>query len=540
VLIFPAMLLLLPVLVDPVAIGDERLLQDAKVAASGPALIKFFQRRIPSPRDAARAEELIRQLGDGRFSLRQKASRELIELGPAALKFLRPALSNPDPEVVRRANSCIAVIEPDSGLPGVAARALARKAPGGAIAVLLAYLPVADDAAVEDEVLLAIVTLARRPGAVDPALIAALNDAEPIRRGAAGFVLGRHADKQARELAVKLLADPSPLVRLRAAEGLLAGKDTRSIPALIELLADAPEQLADHAEELLIRVAGAQAPQSQAASTPATPRDRHDTWAKWWTSHAKDVDLAKLDERSPSLGYTVIAQAKRVLELDQAGRVRWTLGDVNMAIEAIMLANGRVLITENAGRRVTERDLKGKIHWEYKTPDQGLSGRRLPNGNTFVSTNSTVSEVSRNGKEIYVYRLAQLGAGNRINAACKLTTGRILVLTEGGDMNEVDARTGKLVVRHKAPDHACYSVEALPRGGWLVTAYGSAKVIEYNASGKTVWEYALPGAFHATRLPNGNTLIASHGGKRVVEVNRFKKTVWEKQFDDLIWRAHRR
>lgn len=540
VAIFPAILLLLSIPVDSAAVGDVRVLRDAKVGTDGPALVTFFQRRIPKPADAARSEQLVRQLGNDRFILRQRASRELIELGPAALKFLHAALDDPDEEVVRRAKACIDVLEPDSGLTGVAARVLARTAPGGAIAVLLAYLPYAAEASVEDEVLEAIAMLANRPGAVDPALIEGLKDIEPARRGAAAFALGRHADKRIRELAGKLLADPSPLVRFRAAEGLLAGKDTRSIPVLIELLADTPAELAWRAEGMLVRVAGEQAPESPAAATPDARRRHRDAWATWWSSHAKDVNLAKLAEQPPYFGYTIIAQSNRILELDRAGRVRWTLGDVNMPIEAMMLANGHVLITENAGRRVTERDLKGKIHWEYKTPDQGLSGRRLPNGNTFVSTNSTVGEVSRNGKDVYLYRLPQLGAGNRINAACKLTTGRILVITDGGDMNEVDARTGKVLARHKAPDNACYGVEALPRGGWLVTAYGSYKVIEYNAFAKPVWEYALPGAFHATRLPSGNTLIASHNLKRVVEVNRSKKTVWEKQLDDRIWRAHRR
>jgi hypothetical protein len=96
------------------------------------------------------------------------------------------------------------------------------------------------------------------------------------------------------------------------------------------------------------------------------------------------------------------------------------------------------------------------------------------------------------------------------------------------------------LVSRQAPDHATYSVEPLPSGGWLAAAYGAGKVVEYDGTGKVVWEHALPGAFHALRLPNGHTLITSHSLKRVIEVTREGKVVWEKQMDDHVWRAHRR
>src|SRR5262245_19414051 len=536
-----AVLLLLATLGDPAEEADEKLLQDAGVKVDGPSLVTFFQRRIPRAEDEQRLRQLINQLGNDRFPLREKASRELIALGTPALKALRTAIVNLDREVVRRARACIAAIENDSELPGVAARVLARKAPGGAVAALLACLPFADGEFVEEEMLAALAVLAARPGKVEPALIDAARDPEPARRGASAFVLGRHADRDQRELAVKLLSDPSYLVRFRAAQGVLAGKDPRAVPKLIDLLADAPAELAQRAEEMLLLLAREEAPASPfKQATPDSRREHREAWARWWTSHAKNVDLARLTDQHPQFGYTIIAQSNKVFEWDRAGHVRWTLGDVNMPIEALMLPNGHVLITENAGQRVTERDLTGKIHWEYKTPDQALSGRRLPNGNTFISTNSSVSEVTRDGKQVYLHRFPQGGGGSRINCACKLRNGRILVLTDGGNMDEVDAGTGKVLVAHQAPDRSSYSVEALPGGGWLLAAYGSGKVIEYNAAGQSVWEQKLQSAFHATRLPNGNTLIASYSVKRVVEVNRSGETVWEKQADNLLWRAHRR
>ena len=69
---------------------------------------------------------------------------------------------------------------------------------------------------------------------------------------------------------------------------------------------------------------------------------------------------------------------------------------------------------------------------------------------------------------------------------------------------------------------------------------GTGKVVEFDAAGKSVWEYTLGSAFHATRLPGGNTLIASYSGHKVIEITRAGKIVWEKQLDNLVWRAHRR
>src|SRR5205823_11548513 len=126
------------------------------------------------------------------YPVRSHASKALIAAGPPALPLLRQALRNPDREVARRAELCIAEIErsPGSALPAAAARLLARRQPPEAVAVLLRYLPHADDETVEEEVLGALVTLGTRPGKAPPALVAAVRNAVPVRRGAAAFVLG--------------------------------------------------------------------------------------------------------------------------------------------------------------------------------------------------------------------------------------------------------------------------------------------------------------------------------------------------------------
>src|SRR5437868_2309635 len=86
---------------------DEKLLKDHKVAVDGPGLLKFFQARTLNAEEEKRIRTLIGKLGDDDFDEREKAARELVDRGEAALRFLREALKDPDLETCRRADQCI-------------------------------------------------------------------------------------------------------------------------------------------------------------------------------------------------------------------------------------------------------------------------------------------------------------------------------------------------------------------------------------------------------------------------------------------------
>jgi len=61
-------------------------------------------------RTADRVAGLIKQLGDSKFARREAAGRELIEIGEPALKHLRKACAESDPEVQVRAERVVAAI----------------------------------------------------------------------------------------------------------------------------------------------------------------------------------------------------------------------------------------------------------------------------------------------------------------------------------------------------------------------------------------------------------------------------------------------
>ena len=520
---------------------DERLVRDAKVPADAAGLMAFLRKRTLSADDRQAMAQLVRQLGSKSFRQRRSASEKLAAWGPPALTFLMPARLSDDLEVARRAVSCINEINkgPGPNLPAAAARLLARRKPPEAIPVLLDYLPYADDESVREAVLDSLLSLAADKTRLEP-LRPALRDPLPLKRAAAGFVLGRSADKDQRAAVKKLLADKDEVVRLRAAQGLLAGNDKDAVPVLIRLLASAPPELNWQVEEQLLRIAGENGPAAPAANDPRERQLYRERWEKWWETNAARVDLGKVALAPPSRGWTIIAQmsTNKVYEIDRQGNVRWSIGNLSGPIDASVLAGERVLIAEHHGSRVTERNLRGDILWEKKVGDRPVAAQRLANGNTFIATYSSLMEVTRGGREVYAYRPD--GTAGRIYGAQKMRNGRIVCVTLEGRVLDIDSVNGKDAKSFSSGLNGCYSVQGLAGGHYLVASYNEGKVIEVDAAGKVFWRHALANAYHAERLANGHTLIASHGLSRVVEVDKNGKVLFDHGTGTNVWRVHRR
>jgi HEAT repeat protein len=274
---------------------DEALLKGAALGVDGPALLEFFRKRTVSPADEKRAAGLVADLGHTDYPVREKATRQLKALGPAALPALRRAAQSDDAEVKRRARDCLGSIEAGlrPELAGAAARLLAARAPDGAAPVLLAYLPWAPGADAEEEAQLALLALTAKAGKPDPALTAALEDEAPARRGAAAQTVGRSGTAEQRRRVRRLLADPDPKVRLLAARGLLAARDKDAVPAVIDLLTVAP--VAARAEDVLLSLAGEAAPKAAPGEDAAARRKCRDAWQAWWEARRDKFDLARAD-----------------------------------------------------------------------------------------------------------------------------------------------------------------------------------------------------------------------------------------------------
>jgi hypothetical protein len=534
ILALAAFLPALPAAPDAEEAADVKAVQAAGVGDDGPALLAFFKSRTLTEADQRKVEAAVKQLSSDEFEEREKATQELMRRGRPALAALRKAAEGPDLEVARRALDCIAFIEdgPGAALPSSAARLVARRSPAGAVPVLLAYLPFADDEATEDEVLAALLALTP-PGKADAALAAALRSPQAVQRGAAAHVLGRKGDAGQRDAVAALLADKEARVRFRAALALLTARDPRAVPALIDLVADGPVELAWQVEEVLFRLAGDDVPAVGRGDDRGKWRDG---WRAWWKEKGEKVDLALFADAERLLGLTLAIEYNtgRVWECGPDGKLRVDIQGLQGPMEAQILPGGRVLIAESNNRTVSVRDLKGAVLWS-KVLDNGepTGAQRLPNGNTFVSTYGSAMEFDAAGKKLY-----DINLGGGSNAIRKARNGNILYASDAGEIVELNT-AGNRVRSIPIPKESMWvGVQELPGDRFMVCNSSSGKVLEVDAKGKVLWEAKVQGACGVCRLPNGHTLVGT--ANRVVELDRFGRQVWERKTEGYVRRVHRR
>jgi hypothetical protein len=506
-------------------------------------LLQYFRKRTLFDEDLPKVKELVRKLGNEVFIERNRATNDLIALGPTARPLLREALLGEDVEVVRRATSCLEAIDRNlkPELTMAAARMLARRKPAAATKALLDFLPFAEDEMVADEVRASLVGLAVRDGKPDPMLNEGTSDKLPVRRAAAVEALLRGkaiAPADGR----KFLADRDPSVRLGAAIALAEREDKESIAPLIALLTELPQEQAWRVEELLCRLAGDKAPPVSLSDDEVARKKCRDAWSEWWTKNASTIDLKTLNDAQRMLGFTLITTVDnrnqgKVYELGLKGEVRWKIDKLNFPIDAQVLPGDRVLIAEMNANRVTERDLKGKIipgaEWSMQMP---VACQRLPNGNTFIAGRNGLVEYDRNKKEVFKYTRNDFG----IFGGVKLRNGEYGIVTSFGTFVRIDSKgkEGKSIGAGQAQNFCV--PEALSSGRVLIPMWGEGKVVEFDPDGKEVWTGHVNNPVSAFRLPNGNTLIASMGNGKVVELDRNGKEVWQHATDGRPWRVRRR
>lgn len=522
---------------------DEKTLKEAGIASDGPSLLEYFRKRTLSEKERERIALLIRRLGDDDFDSRETASHDLIQLGALAAPALHRATSDPDSEIGARARRCLEALRGEGGidLSAVAARVLAVRAPAGAAAVFIDFLPSAMNESVEEEIVGHLITLALRDGKPTPTIVSALRDPEPTRRLAAVAVLAR-ADDEHRAQARALTADPEPRVRLATAQALLAVHDRAAVPALIALLDQAQPAITWQAEDLLCRLAGEQQP---AITLDPLSRDSRQkaraAWDSWWHTQGEGIDLTKLDVQRP-LGLTLICDYDgvqgglgRIWECGSDGKERWRVDGLQGPLDVQVLPGGRLLVAEYTGSRVTERNRDGSVLWEQRVNGNPVNCQRLANGNTFIATYNEIMEVTREGRTVFSVQRPV-----NVYSAEKRRNGQIICLQSNGQIVEMDASGKELRTVSGGNTAGWGSLELLPSGRFLVSQYNLNKVVELDADGKIHFECSVPQPASATRLPNGNTLVADTQNRRIQEFDRAGNKVWEQITQGRPFRVRRR
>jgi HEAT repeat protein len=535
-------------------VGDEKLIRDQKIEPTEAALLKFFRKRTLSEDDQKRFRALVKALGNDSYVIREQATQKLLKEGIPVLAFLKEAEYDSNVERSRRAQDCMNKVREsnNTAVPIAAAHLLARPpqkkdaSPGEIIRTLLAYIPFVDDEIVEEEILTCLTLLSLREPAVEPELVKALRDVSPARRAAAAFVLGHVGTKDQVAKVQPLLDDRQPVVRLRAAQGMLAARNKVALPSLVNLLQTVPTAYLPRVEEVLYRVGEDKGPSETIVAGSSDSRQKAmKAWTKWLEANQAKIDLTDLQDRESYLGLITVCEYDnrvgniqgQVWEGPRGGQKRWNFTGVQGAMDAHSLPNGRVLIAENNLNRVTERDTKGEIKWEFRTPNNPVCCQRLPNGNTFISSYNMVMEVTPNKTE--VYRI-NLGGQFLVFSAHKARNGHIVAITQQGTIIEMETPSGRQIntVQTQTQNNWC-SVELQPNGNYLVASMNPVGTVrEIDRKGTEIWSKQFPGVFRATRLPNGNVLVASMNTREVAEMDRAGTIHWRVTTAGRPWSVH--
>jgi hypothetical protein len=275
--------------------ADVKLLQGAGIAANEPALLELFKKQTVTEGRARAIGALIEQLGDDTFLVREKATRELMAMGPVARTALLQATRSKDAEVAARARRCLKHIENGSQgeLLACAARVLSARKSAKAVDVLLAFLPNAPAFGVEEDVIGAVRALAVSKGKAHPALVAALTDKEPLRRAVAAEALAGLPEYS--EAVRKVLKDTEPSVRLRVSLALVCSGDRKVVPVLLDLLPNLTRDQAWQVDDVLQRLGTATPLLLPLVDQVAARKKHRDECLAWWKEHGAKANLKRLE-----------------------------------------------------------------------------------------------------------------------------------------------------------------------------------------------------------------------------------------------------
>lgn len=524
---------------------DKGILSKHDLATDDAGLVRFFRERTLGPEQVAALKAKLRELGSPKFDVRAHAAAELVKAGLNAKGLLLEVVQNPaaDLEVARRAELCLRRIGQghEVELAQAAARLLKQRKPPGAVAALLEYLPFAGDPQILPAVQEALNSLATHDLAAWGLLRQAVRDPHAGKRIAAGVALIRAGGLENKDDMQALLKDPSANVRLPVTMALVEARDKNAVPLLIERLADAPAEQLWQVSDLLERIAGDKAPAVYpSAKTP--PAQVRDAWQKWWAANAATVDLAKLTDAPPYLGYTLVSMmgakpngGARVIELRPNREPHWEIDNLTYPLDARVIGPNKVLIAEYLGRRVTERTFKGEILWEMSI-NMPIACQRLPGGETFIAARNQLLVVDADKKTTF----SHIHQNGSISAAFRLRDGQTVFVASTGQCHWLDPKGNELKsfqVGYIYPMGG--NLEVLPNRHLLVALYRDAKVAEFDGDGKIVSQLSVQAPVSATRLPNGNTLVSTMT-QQVLELDRDGQVAWTYRTDGRALRARGR
>jgi len=555
---------------DPATIDKKALEAVGLKKDDVPGILKYLKERTLNDVDLGKIQAIIQRFGHEDFEERVKASEEIERVGPPAIAPLRLASKNDanPAEVVFRSKRALRRMEKVShaDLAVAAIRALAGVKHPEIVPVLLGFLPLADSPQVIDQIQTTLIANAEVNGKPDPALFAALKDANPMRRTAAAVALVEGskftAEVRGKEITPVILdvlkTEKDANFRFAVVRSfLLAGTEKQAVKMLIDMLPELNRGQIWQAEDFLIQLAGKDAPKARCLKTRDSLSKASKAWGDWW---AKAEATAKFEPGTikpriqgrfflVTLDYR-FGQNGMITEYGADEKERWKLSGLGMPMDLVFTNNDRIIVADNSLNSIVERDLNGKVlstkQFEFNNPagggkmaSQPKGMQLLEDGGLLVFGGNCVVTYTKDGKQSVAYvrpNVANFG-NNDVCAACKLKSGEFVVSVINNGPNgqnpqlifldekgkEIKDRT----IKTGQGNNYMGSITEHEPGKILLTEVN--QLVEYDLkTGKAGWKKQINQPRSVQRLPNGNTLFVDFNQypPRIVEQTESGEEAW--------------
>jgi HEAT repeat protein len=537
---------------------DVEWLKRAKVPTDDAGMLRFLASCQGKEIPPAEIDALVAKLMSGPAAEQAEANRKLLDAGTIAVPALRRHRTVPDADAAKRVRECSDKIEEAGDKPlarPVMRRLLVRRPPGTAEA-LIGYLPFASDPAAEEDIYYGFDELVGKdPKALEP-LAKALTDAQPSRRALAACILGRRGNPVQCAAVRELLKDPDANVRLRAAQGLLAGKDTTGLPTLIDLLTDASVEIRWQAEELLRWLAIEDAPKELAGpDDPKLQQACQNAWRQWWKANEKTLNLAEVEKepRRPLLlfGFNRAEGKLYILGCDGVIRHEWNTSRKDIADGQYVPGGTIITLHEQPpGEKplLAERDRAGKVLWQYEDMREPRHVQRLSNGQVFVAERREITnmrsdplryqELSATGRLLakHAIRCEHVGEAFRATPEGAIICPYVhhyLGMSAFESIITFDPKTDttKQIGLYPCQVHNWFGIEPSNDSGYWLSAVIPQNPIDsdpidyYDFFGEKNRSYKLPGNTYACPLRGGSVIACAP--ERVVEITTDRRMIGE-------------
>jgi len=495
----------------------EETIRKAYLSPTKEELTEYLLSLIPNEENRAEQAQLVRQLGDRSFRVREEAEAALSSMPNPPLDLLRQAAESNDPEVRYRARQILKKAKEAQGssVPHAVFGYVAHQEVKGMAFPLLQYLPYSGVSSAYGLASQAVQATATKDDL--PLLRRAIERKPPMRRAIAVLALAKVLGEDAVDELTSLLSHEDSIVRLAAAESLANLGRREALAPLVQLLSSEDVEIRSRSAGILQSLTR-QDFQFVAYDDEASRVAAIERWQTWLSTEGETAELHfPLRPFHRYLGRTLMSQYPNTLrEIDADGNQTFEAGGFQYVWGCHATDDGTRVVVDFSRKLLREFNAAGKeILRLSDLPGPPSDVRRLENGNFLLALSKAdkVVEIDRNGH--VVWSAALEGRPTTIN---RLDNGNFLVnLQFARKVVEIDV-AGKVVWELTGLNNAL-TAQALPNGNVLVCEMSQGRAVEYNREGRVVWQKrGFNNACQAQRLPSGNTLVSDKDGLHEVDV----------------------